>query len=69
MPAMYGRLVVSEHVCGLDLVGGQPPDLLHFVDEQAYGSPADFGEQDSRLTVDGRLRRARIRYESCGAGR
>src|SRR5580692_5629096 len=58
------RLFASERVRGLDFLGGEPPDLLHLVHEQAdLLTTADVGQKDARPPVGwrlaGRLREAK----------
>ena len=60
------RLLAPEHARGLDLLGGQAPDLLHLVDQEAQLlALADVGQEDARLAIDGRPRAG----GSGGAGR
>ena len=66
MPAMCAGCSPPSTLRRLDLLGREAPDLLHLVDEEAdLLARARSDEQDARLAVDGRPRRA----GSAGAGR
>src|SRR5882672_9980883 len=55
-PGDVHRLIGPQDARRLDLVEGEPPDLLHLVDEQAeLLARARLDEEDARPPVDGRF--------------